>query len=176
MPKFLIDTYGFTKKEIMVDYNIVKTSWIIHFLIHLIRLVEYGQPKEIKAVKTFTFNKCEEFSFCKCDDPYQSLAKTFTTIFNSHLLQNYPEFEIRLKQYRNKRLEKATQKNISNNVKKVLSVNTLWRDCNEHGNEIQHFEFIHPAQNPDHYTLKTLSTCLINAYNKKMLIMVSQRI
>ena len=61
MPCFLYRTnvYGFKEDEIEVFYNLVSVTWIIHFVMHMIRAIEYGQTHNLISINIMLSNPSE---------------------------------------------------------------------------------------------------------------------
>ena len=51
MPKFLIDNYGCLSKNINASYNLVTVDWLMHYILHFVRLLEWGQDEDDFALK-----------------------------------------------------------------------------------------------------------------------------
>ena len=140
----------------------------------MVRLIEYGQPQDhlaLRAIMTLPKESSSKTPIYETWNPLASLTATFTILFKSHLLQNFPEFEKRLTTVHNEQLRLIHLKRLYPYTKKVLTTNTVWRHKDEYYESDQRFEFRHHAQDPNKCWLLFLASVLIDAYNRRRQIL-----
>ena len=85
LPNFLVTSYGYSKKAIEANHNLITIDWAVHFILHIIRFIEYGQMQDytalsvllsIKGSPDFRFDyRLRVVSLCNWLNEY--LAKAF---------------------------------------------------------------------------------------------------
>lgn len=132
MPQFLEREYfyGFTKEQINKSDNIVSISWLIYFLMHLTRLIEYAQLPDESALTVIVKQKSQKDSqknlTIESWNPFKPFAKNALEIFKADMLQNYAQFEQNLAKSINKRARTSASKRMYLELRKVLIRYSRW--------------------------------------------------
>lgn len=138
---------------------------------HIVRLLEYGNLQDLQALTIITQpSGWLKVSNNKFYDPPTILAYTFTNISKSKLLQNYTETEKEFIEFSVKRGRNNASKRLHPDLKRILTVNTLWYHKDD-GTD-QPFQFISYAQTVKEFSLDALTKKILTPFNERNKMLV----
>ena len=160
IPLFL-QNHQFELDQLEQPYNRVKINRIIHYLMHMVRLIEYGQPQDNNAVELMLRNQASNTPISWGSNLLQNTVKMMYDSLNTEMFKNYPQYEKQVTEKRKKQVLKLNLNKMSEKTKKVLTRKTVWRHKQNQG-----FEFTYYPQNLDNCSVDDFTRTIIEAYTQ----------
>ena len=159
MPEFL-QNYQFNRKQLNQSYNLVRINRIIHYFMHLVRLIEYAQPEDNHAVELMLRNQASNTAISWGSNSLQNTVKIMYDSLNSEMLKNYPKYEKEIMEKRKKQILELNSKKMSEKTKEVLTKKRVWRHTDND------FEYVQQPQDPPNCSMNDFTLVFIQAYTE----------
>lgn len=158
MPEYMCK-FGFSSKQLNQPYNLVYVNRVIHYLIHIIRLVEYAQPEDSYSVELMLRDQASNTIISWGSTGLQDSVKIMFRSLQSEMFQNYPEYEIVLTETKKKQILNLNRTKMSQITKKVLTSKTIWSHLND-----KKFRWTHFPQEDTNVNLNDFTNAIMKAY------------
>lgn len=134
MPGFLTKLeYDFSPDLINQNYNVVTVDWLMPFILHLIRLIEWNQWQDRNALNLLTNRpkkRCAAGAVLRYNANHRidSLCTIFeTVILDDAHWKTYDSYSHYIKNFSTKGAEASAKKRLSHRSKNVLNSHFVWQ-------------------------------------------------